>query len=162
MKHWLSAWAVASYKTTSYIYVNVLHLPLLCPLSNRAFSEFLTSILLFLNPGSFPNRSSHMSSPYPSSQMSNPSCKFKGNADMYGLGIRLAFYLQWLGSIFAAWIARSEVSDLAFSNAVFISATPRTHHPNRTPLSQIRGSISFFCFVSGAISPMFRCSFGGC
>lgn len=50
-------------------------------------------------------------------------CSFDGNSDMYGLGIRLGFYLQWFGAIFAAWFARSEVPGLRFTNALFVAAT---------------------------------------
>lgn len=42
---------------------------------------------------------------------------------MYGLGIRIAFYLQWFGTLFAAWLAPTEVPGLRLSNAFFISAT---------------------------------------
>lgn len=42
---------------------------------------------------------------------------------MYGLGIRISFYLQWLGTIFAAYLAPSEVPGLRLSLAFFISAT---------------------------------------
>ncbi|KAF2639521.1 hypothetical protein P280DRAFT_402131 [Massarina eburnea CBS 473.64] len=50
-------------------------------------------------------------------------CKFEANSDMYGLGIRLAYYLQWYGMILASWIAPSEVKSLAFSNDIFVAAT---------------------------------------
>lgn len=50
-------------------------------------------------------------------------CSFDGNADMYGLGIRIGFYLQWFGTILASWIARSEVQGMRFSNSLFVSAT---------------------------------------
>lgn len=42
---------------------------------------------------------------------------------MYGLGIRLGFYLQWFGVILAAWIARGEVRGLWFANDFFVAAT---------------------------------------
>ena len=50
-------------------------------------------------------------------------CGFEGNTDMYGLGIRIGFYLQWFGTIIANWIARSEVEGLRFSNSLFVFAT---------------------------------------
>ncbi|OCK80789.1 hypothetical protein K432DRAFT_434534 [Lepidopterella palustris CBS 459.81] len=50
-------------------------------------------------------------------------CSFDGNSDMYGLGIRLGFYLQWFGVILANWLARSEVPGLRFANSVFVAAT---------------------------------------
>jgi len=42
---------------------------------------------------------------------------------MYGLGIRLGFYLQWYGAILAAWIARGEVKGLRLANIFFSAAT---------------------------------------
>ncbi|KAH8655007.1 hypothetical protein BGZ60DRAFT_435415 [Tricladium varicosporioides] len=51
------------------------------------------------------------------------ACKITGNADMYGLGIRLGFYLQWYISIIATWIARSEVRSMRISNLLFVAAT---------------------------------------
>ncbi|KAF2272035.1 uncharacterized protein EI97DRAFT_237369 [Westerdykella ornata] len=50
-------------------------------------------------------------------------CNFTGNGDMYGLGIRLGYYLQWFSAIFAAWMARSEVKGLRFSIDVFVAAS---------------------------------------
>ncbi|KAI1106496.1 hypothetical protein F4804DRAFT_300839 [Jackrogersella minutella] len=51
------------------------------------------------------------------------SCGFDGNSDMYGLGIRVGFYLQWYGTIAATWVAKSEVKGMRLSNSFFISAT---------------------------------------
>ncbi|KAF1997790.1 hypothetical protein P154DRAFT_524525 [Amniculicola lignicola CBS 123094] len=50
-------------------------------------------------------------------------CKFEGNSDMYGLGIRLGYYFQWYGAIFAAWLAPSEVRGLRFTIDAFVSAS---------------------------------------
>ncbi|KAF2472760.1 uncharacterized protein BDR25DRAFT_365913 [Lindgomyces ingoldianus] len=50
-------------------------------------------------------------------------CGFEGNGDMYGLGIRLGYYLQWYGAIFAAWFAPTESRSLRFTNALFIAAS---------------------------------------
>ncbi|KAK3331474.1 hypothetical protein B0H66DRAFT_97898 [Apodospora peruviana] len=51
------------------------------------------------------------------------ACTYGGNSDMYGLGIRIAFYLQWFGTILASWIARTEVPGLRLANSFFIGAT---------------------------------------
>lgn len=63
-------------------------------------------------------------------------CIFEGNTDMYGLGIRLGFYLQWFGSILAVLLVprrhrhhddddplKEEAVSLRFSNNVFAAAT---------------------------------------
>ncbi|KAF2265878.1 hypothetical protein CC78DRAFT_531987 [Lojkania enalia] len=51
------------------------------------------------------------------------ACRFEGNSDMYGLGIRLGYYFQWFGGVFAAWIAPSEVKSVRFSIDLFVAAT---------------------------------------
>lgn len=62
-------------------------------------------------------------------------CAFDGNSDMYGLGIRLSFYLQWLCKILATILQTKakllptqdslfeELSSLIFANSVFVAAT---------------------------------------
>lgn len=50
-------------------------------------------------------------------------CSFTGNTDMYGLGIRIGFYLQWYAVDLASWFAQSEVSGIRLTNSVFIAAT---------------------------------------
>lgn len=42
---------------------------------------------------------------------------------MYGLGIRLAFYVQWYSTIISTWLAPTESDGLYLSNAFFVSAT---------------------------------------
>ena len=54
-------------------------------------------------------------------------CTIDGNTDMYGIGIRIGFYLQWYAAIFASLLARSkarsEVETLRFTITIFIAAT---------------------------------------
>ena len=42
---------------------------------------------------------------------------------MYGLGIRVSFYLQWYSGILAAWIAPSEIPTLRIGYTFYIAAT---------------------------------------
>ena len=37
------------------------------------------------------------------------NCEIVGDADVYGLGIRLNYYLQWVAVVFATWIAQEQV-----------------------------------------------------
>ena len=54
----------------------------------------------------------------------NPSsCAFAGTSDMYGLGIRIGFYLQWFAESVATWIATDEVPGIRLSNSFFIAST---------------------------------------
>jgi len=61
--------------------------------------------------------------------MSTPSairmnCVINGNADMYGLGIRLGFYLQWFAGIMAnILLVREEITAIRFTLTSFIAAT---------------------------------------
>ena len=63
-------------------------------------------------------------------------CVVQGNSDMYGLGIRLGFYLQWFGVFLAILLVprrhrdlsdddplKEEAISLRFSNNVFAAAT---------------------------------------
>jgi hypothetical protein len=50
-------------------------------------------------------------------------CILDGSSDMYGLGIRIGFYLQWYSSILAAWLAPSEIEGLRFTNSLFVAST---------------------------------------
>lgn len=50
-------------------------------------------------------------------------CSFAGNTDMYGLGIRIGFYLQWFAVDLASWFAPSEVNAIRLTNSIFIAAT---------------------------------------
>jgi hypothetical protein len=52
-----------------------------------------------------------------------PACVFEGDSDMYGLGIRIGFYLTWLADSLAPWIRRSEVASTRVTITVFIAAT---------------------------------------
>jgi hypothetical protein len=52
-----------------------------------------------------------------------PDCTFNGNADMYGLGIRIGFYLLWFGAPIASILAPVETRALQLSKAIFIFAT---------------------------------------
>ena len=51
------------------------------------------------------------------------ACSFDGNTDMYGLGIRIGFYLQWYAGDLASWLAPSEVNGIRVTNSIFIAAT---------------------------------------
>ncbi|KAG4436666.1 hypothetical protein IFR05_007845 [Cadophora sp. M221] len=66
-------------------------------------------------------------------------CSFSGNADMYGLGIRLGFYLQWYGTILATWVARHEVTGMRlysffFVVAMFLALIIQTNRNNLRPV----------------------------
>lgn len=50
-------------------------------------------------------------------------CQIPGHADSYGLGIRVAFYLQWLGMIVTCWFLESDALNLKFLNGLTILAT---------------------------------------
>ena len=51
------------------------------------------------------------------------ACTYTGNPALYGVGIRVAFYLLWFGTVLAGWITRPEVPTLRFIHTLFIGAT---------------------------------------
>jgi hypothetical protein len=50
-------------------------------------------------------------------------CTFAGNADFYGIGIRIGFYLQWFSGLAASHFAPSEAQGLRFAMNSFTAAT---------------------------------------
>jgi hypothetical protein len=70
------------------------------------------------------------------------SCALSGNEDMYGLGVRLGFYLQWIAAILAnALRVKDELQSLRFANltysmAVLIALTIEKARNNASPLDQ--------------------------
>ncbi|KAI1496884.1 hypothetical protein F5X99DRAFT_47445 [Biscogniauxia marginata] len=51
------------------------------------------------------------------------TCSVEGNADMYGVGIRLGFYLNWFAGILANVIAAEEIETSRYAFSCFIAAT---------------------------------------
>lgn len=51
------------------------------------------------------------------------ACQIAGHPDSYGLGIRIAFYLQWFGMIITPWLLESDALNLHFLNMLTVAAT---------------------------------------
>jgi len=49
------------------------------------------------------------------------ACEIAGNADLYGLGVRVGFYLQWLALLLANWLCPQEAVVLRLAITVFIA-----------------------------------------
>ncbi|KAK2681738.1 hypothetical protein RAB80_003531 [Fusarium oxysporum f. sp. vasinfectum] len=56
---------------------------------------------------------------------SEPLCSFTGRSDVYGVGIRAAFYAQWLGSLLIEYLSEENLADLRFIS-IFSSAAAST------------------------------------
>lgn len=57
------------------------------------------------------------------------NCQIIGDPDVYGLGIRLNYYIQWVAVVFASWIAPDQVQTAQFtSSIVTISVYTNTFH----------------------------------
>lgn len=50
-------------------------------------------------------------------------CHVSENSDTYGVGIRIAFYLQWFGMIVTSWALESDALNLKLINALTTAAT---------------------------------------
>ncbi|KAK4163832.1 hypothetical protein QBC43DRAFT_289392 [Cladorrhinum sp. PSN259] len=88
------------------------------------------------------------------------SCAIPGNSDMYGIGIRLGFYLQWLASVLAnflmieAEIKSSQFSLLSYTGAVIIALAVQSAQKTATDLDTY--IVLFLCFgASYAQVPIF-------
>lgn len=49
------------------------------------------------------------------------ACSITGNPDLYGLGMRIGYYLQWYAILFASFACPKEVPILRHTNACFVS-----------------------------------------
>ncbi|KAM5372809.1 hypothetical protein ACJA88_008946 [Fusarium oxysporum] len=56
---------------------------------------------------------------------SEPLCSLTGRSDVYGVGIRAAFYAQWLGSLLIEYLSEENLADLRFIS-IFSSAAAST------------------------------------
>ncbi|KAF5544432.1 hypothetical protein FMEXI_6545 [Fusarium mexicanum] len=52
---------------------------------------------------------------------SEPLCSLEGRSNVYGVGIRVAFYAQWLGSLLMEYLSEEHLADLRFIS-IFSSA----------------------------------------
>ncbi|KAF4956679.1 hypothetical protein FGADI_3668 [Fusarium gaditjirri] len=52
---------------------------------------------------------------------SEPLCSLAGSSDVYGIGIRVAFYVQWLASLLMEYLSEENLADLRFIS-IFSSA----------------------------------------
>ncbi|KAK3367433.1 hypothetical protein B0T24DRAFT_582127 [Lasiosphaeria ovina] len=84
------------------------------------------------------------------------ACNYGGNPDMYGLGIRMGFYLQWFGIVIAAWMAKSEVPGLRLVHSFFVGAaflalilqaSWNTIRPIDTYIMLLLTYGSYYCYV---------------
>lgn len=50
-------------------------------------------------------------------------CELHVDAGSYGVGVRIAFYLQWFGMIITSWLLEADAINLQFVNAVTTAAT---------------------------------------
>ncbi len=89
--------------------------------------------------------------------MDTPQCGFDGNSDIYGLGVRVGVYLQWLTSIFAENLYEPAVRSTRETNTTyqiamlvgFIQIT--TSHWDK--IKAIEGFITLlFCFSGACVS----------
>jgi hypothetical protein len=49
-------------------------------------------------------------------------CEIPGRPDLYGLGIRVAFYIQWTGAVVVSFVDESEIADIRFIGVLLSAA----------------------------------------
>lgn len=52
----------------------------------------------------------------------DPGCGFEGNADFYGIGVRLGFYFQWIAGLIAWVFDPSSCEELGDAQTIFLAA----------------------------------------
>src|SRR5579859_6772859 len=50
------------------------------------------------------------------------SCKIIGDADIYGIGIRIGFYLQWASVLFAIWLVPEVTKNIRINTNIVTTA----------------------------------------
>lgn len=55
-------------------------------------------------------------------RLPHPICGIDGNADFYGLGIRVGIYLQWISSLLANRYVPEAIRNLLITNTIFLLA----------------------------------------
>lgn len=93
--HFLSASVLTSIATT----------PLLCAAGSALASTVDSTLLL-----------------PPRQEPIDPTCTFAGNSDIYGLGIRIGVYLQWVSGFLANNFHAEAVQDMLATNTIFLLA----------------------------------------
>lgn len=90
----------------------------------------------------------------------SPPCGFVGNPDIYGLGLRLGLYSQWLSTFLSNWLHSAHVTDMRAVNTFFqlamITALVAMANQNPRPhvidpyivIIQIIGSVSIYSLPS--------------
>ncbi|KAF8430374.1 hypothetical protein EV426DRAFT_15566 [Tirmania nivea] len=86
----------------------VYSVPVLVTTSEQASSE--TALLPRQNGGIPPANANHTYW---------TQCGFDGDQDMYGLGIRIGYYVQWIATVFGAYYTPKIVSSAFEANAIF-------------------------------------------
>ena len=51
------------------------------------------------------------------------ACQIPANSGSYGVGVRVAFYLQWFGITVTSWALESDALNLKLINALTTAAT---------------------------------------
>ncbi|PSR91986.1 hypothetical protein BD289DRAFT_481315 [Coniella lustricola] len=93
-----------------------------------------------------------------------PTCQIPGHPAAYGLGIRLAFYLQWFGMILASWLIEGDALNLKFLNALTITATAiglAVHGGNLQP-AEVHVVLLLLCGTLYFLIPVYLLRFVTC
>lgn len=87
------------------------------PVAIRAQEQFSSDLSLLVR-----RQTPDPADPTPSANSTDPywtQCGFNGDQDMYGLGIRIGYYVQWVATVFGAYYTPKIVSSAFEANAIF-------------------------------------------
>ncbi|KAI1771182.1 hypothetical protein F4818DRAFT_214811 [Hypoxylon cercidicola] len=92
--------------------------------------------------------------------MESTTCEIAGHADVYGLGIRLGFYLHWYGGLLAGWLAPDEVPQMRWTLGLFVAATFASLVALRDALAAPETYVALLFLVGSALYIVPQCLFG--
>lgn len=107
------------------------------------------SIICSATPTTSPSTRKRQAPPTPS-----PACGFAGNPDIYGIGIRLGLYAQWLSTYLSNWLHSAKVTDMRAINTFFQLAmfTALMAMANQTPSPQVIDPYIVIIQIMGSVS----------
>lgn len=127
------------------------------PMSHHSSSQRATTLLLLLTlsiicsatPTPSPSTRKRQTTP-----TSSPACGFAGNPDIYGLGIRLGLYAQWLSTFLSNWLHSAKVTDMRALNTFFQFAmfTALVAMANQTPIPHMIDPYIVIIQIIGSVS----------
>lgn len=83
-------------------------------------------------------------------------CRFEGNQDIYGLGIRIGLYAQWLSTYISNWLHNKKLTKMRDINTMFqlamLAALMAMANTNQDPKPHVIDPFIIIIQVIGSVS----------